>query len=221
MKLLVLIIAALVLLAIGALAVFVFVIQNVETPDYVTVERDGAFEIRDYPSLVVAEAIGSGSRREALSAGFGMLARYIFARERGGGKIAMTAPVIQQRSESIAMTAPVTQSRAPDGEWVVRFILPAEYGLGQLPAPVNPDVRLKEMSAQRRAAVRFSGSTKDAALAEREAALRDWMVARGLDAAGPAVYAYYNDPFTPGFLRRNEVLIDIAVQVTEAKTPPD
>lgn len=213
MKLLFLIGGAVVLLGIAAMAVFVFVVQNVETPTYVAVESDGSFEIRDYPALVVAETMRTGARREALGAGFGPLARYIFAKERGGEKIAMTAPVIQQRpqehAERIAMTAPVIQSATGEDAWSVRLIMPSGYRLDALPAPATTEVRLREIPAQRRASVRFSGSTTDAVLAEQEAALRAWMVARGLIAVGPAVYAYYNDPFTPGFLRRNEVLIDI------------
>jgi effector-binding domain-containing protein len=208
-----LIVGTVAVLGIVAMAVFVFVVQNVETPEYVAVESDGAFEIRDYPALVVAETTRAGARREALGAGFGPLARYIFAKERAGEKIAMTAPVIQQRPEApaerIAMTAPVIQSPTGEDAWSVRFIMPSGYSLEALPAPATSEVRLREIPAQRRAAVRFSGSTTDAALAEQEAALRAWMAARGLTAAGPAVYAYYNDPFTPGFLRRNEVLIDV------------
>ena len=215
MKTLLLIIGAVVVLAIVAMAVFVFVVQNVETPDYRVVEGDGAFEIRDYPALVVAETTRSGERREALSAGFGPLARYIFAKERGGEKIAMTAPVTQQRPEKIAMTAPVTQSPTGDGDWSVRFIMPSGYSLDALPEPGTSDVRLLEVPARRRAAVGFSGSTTDAAIAEQEAALRAWMSARNLIPEGPAVYAYYNDPFTPGFLRRNEVIIDIATETSE------
>ncbi|RKT47527.1 SOUL family heme-binding protein [Thiocapsa rosea] len=213
MKILLLIVGAVAVLGIVAMAVFVFVVQNVETPEYVAVESDGAFEIRDYPALVVAETTRTGARREALGAGFGPLARYIFAKERGGEKIAMTAPVIQQRpdapAERIAMTAPVIQSQTGEDAWSVRFIMPSGYSLEALPAPGNSEVRLREIPAQRRAAVRFSGSTTDDALAEQGAALRAWMTARGLAATGPAVFAYYNDPFTPGFLRRNEVLIDI------------
>ncbi|MFB1489404.1 MULTISPECIES: heme-binding protein [unclassified Thiocapsa] len=213
MKTLLLIVGAVAVLGIVAMAVFVFVVQNVETPEYVAVESDGAFEIRDYPPLVVAETTRSGARREALGAGFGPLARYIFAKEREGEKIAMTAPVIQQRpdapAERIAMTAPVIQSPTGENAWSVRFIMPSGYSLDALPAPATSEVRLREIPAQRRATVRFSGSTTDAALAEQEAALRAWIAARGLTAAGPAVYAYYNDPFTPGFLRRNEVLIDV------------
>jgi hypothetical protein len=209
MKTLLITLAVLLVLAVAAIAIFVFVVQNVETPEYVTVESDGAFEVRDYPALVVAEVTRQGPRREALSAGFGPLARYIFAKERGGETIAMTAPVTQQANEAIAMTAPVTQASLGDGVWSVRFIMPARYRLEDLPAPGSAEIRLAEVPARRRAAVRFSGSTSDVALAKQETALRDWIRARGLVADGAAVFAYYNDPFTPGFLRRNEVLIDL------------
>lgn len=214
MKTILVLVGVLILLGIIAMAVFVFVVQNVETPAYAVVAADGAYEIRDYPALVVAEVEPVGDRREALRAGFGPLARYIFAKERGGESIAMTAPVIQQRpigvEERIAMTAPVTQSPGESGRWTVRFIMPAGYRLEDLPAPGRAEVRLTEIPAARRAVVRFSGSTDDAVLATRERALRDWMTERGLVVDGPPIYAYYNDPFTPGFLRRNEVMLGIA-----------
>lgn len=210
MKTLLIVVAAIILLAIVAMAIFVFVVQNVETPAYQVVAQDGPFEIRDYPALVVAEVTRRGERREALSAGFSPLAGYIFAKERAGDRVAMTAPVTQQRAERIAMTAPVTQSQGADGEWVVQFIMPAGYKLDTLPAPATDEVRLREMPAQRRAVVRFSGRTTDDLIAAQETALRDWLKARDLRPLAAPVYAYYNDPFTPGFLRRNEILMDVA-----------
>ncbi|TCT23846.1 SOUL family heme-binding protein [Thiobaca trueperi] len=210
MKTLLIVVAAIILLAIVAMAIFVFVVQNVETPAYQVVAQDGPFEIRDYPALVVAEVTRRGERREALSAGFSPLAGYIFAKERAGDRVAMTAPVTQQRAERIAMTAPVTQSQDADGEWVVQFIMPAGYKLDTLPAPATDEVRLREMPAQRRAVVRFSGRTTDDLIAAQETALRDWLKARDLRPLAAPVYAYYNDPFTPGFLRRNEILMDVA-----------
>lgn len=210
MKTLLIVAAAIILLAIVAMAIFVFVVQNVETPAYQVVAQDGPFEIRDYPALVVAEVTRRGERREALSAGFSPLAGYIFAKERAGDRVAMTAPVTQQRAERIAMTAPVTQSQDADGEWVVQFIMPAGYKLDTLPAPATDEVRLREMPAQRRAVVRFSGRTTDDLIAAQETALRDWLKARDLRPLAAPVYAYYNDPFTPGFLRRNEILMDVA-----------
>jgi hypothetical protein len=214
MKILLIIIGVLVLLGVAGMAVFVFVVQNVETPSYSVVEQDGDFELRDYPAMVVAEVARTGSRGEALSAGFGPLARYIFAKERAGERIAMTAPVEQQQANvlapdaRIAMTAPVTQSRTDDTDgWSVRFIMPAEYDLGQLPAPASADVVLKRVPPRRSAVVRFSGRANDRLIAEQEERLMAWMAARGLKAAATPIYAYYNDPFTPGFLRRNEVIV--------------
>jgi hypothetical protein len=216
MKLAALALGLVVVLAVAGMLVFVYVIQNVEKPDYRVVVAEEPFELRDYPPMVVAEVIRSGDRRQGLSAGFGPLARYIFAKERAGPKIAMTAPVEQQQAppdtddRRIAMTAPVTQSQTSSGDWAVRFIMPSGLTLEDLPEPAATGVSLRSVPQRRMAAVRFSGRTTDAAVAEREGTLRTWIAERGLKPAGNAVYAYYNDPFTPGFLRRNEVLIEIA-----------
>jgi hypothetical protein len=213
MKIALIVLGALILCGVAAMAVFVYVVQNVETPAYRVVEQDGAFEVRDYPELIVAQVRRQGPRREALSAGFGPLAGYIFAKERAGERIGMTAPVTQQRSrpsdQPIAMTAPVTQSRLDDGDWVVRFIMPARYRLSELPAPAASDVQLTGVPARRTAAIRFSGAADDALIAAKESQLRAWLDVHRLTPAAAPVYAYYNDPFTPGPLRRNEVLIDL------------
>ncbi|MBK1721557.1 SOUL family heme-binding protein [Thiocystis violacea] len=210
MKILLIAFSSLALLAIAAMAIFVFVVQNVETPDYQVERTDGPIELRRYPAMVVAEVARTGQRKAALSAGFSPLASYIFAKERAGERVAMTAPVTQQARERIPMTAPVTQAQAAPGEWKVRFIMPAAYALKALPPPATSDVQLQQLPPQRVAAVRFSGRTTDDSIAAQEAALRAWMEQQGLQAVAPPVYAYYNDPFTPGFLRRNEVQIPIA-----------
>jgi hypothetical protein len=199
-------------LGVAALLVFVYVVQNVEQPAYQSVHLEGDFEVRDYPTLVVAEVRRSGDRERGLREGFGPLARYIFARERGGDRIAMTAPVEQQAvapDEKIAMTAPVTQMPTGDGAWIVRFIMPSALTLADLPAPASDAIQLSEIPARRMVAVRFSGRTDDALIAAQNQRLRDWMAKRALSPIGPPTYAYYNDPFTPGFLRRNEVLLPV------------
>jgi effector-binding domain-containing protein len=192
--------AALIALAVGALLVFVYVVQNVEQPEYDLVEQDGDFELRDYPALTVAMVRRGGGRRDALSAGFGPLARYIFAKERDGDKIAMTAPVIQQPQAG----------HAGAGDWTVGFIMPRDAVAAGLPDPANADVRITELPPRRVAAVRFSGRTTDERTAVQRARLEDWLRARGLRVESPPIYAYYNDPFTPGPLRRNEILYDLA-----------
>ncbi len=204
MKTLLIIFALLGLGLVVLVGVWVYVVQNVETPDHQTLKSDGPIELRAYPALTVAEVERGGPRRAALSDGFSPLAGYIFAREREG--------------ERIAMTAPVTQVPAGEGRWSVAFIMPSTFTLEDLPAPARADVRLREVPARRMAAIRFSGHPDDADLAAEEARLRDWMAAEGIEATGMPVHAYYNDPFTPGFLRRNEVLIPVASG--EATTPP-
>jgi hypothetical protein len=201
------ILAAAAVLVVGG---WVYVTSRVEQPKYAAVLQDGAIEVRDYPALVVAEVTRRGERWPAVNAGFRPLAGYIFARERPGPAIPMTAPVTQQR-EPIAMTAPVTQTAGQDGEtWAIRFIMPAGTTVETLPKPANADVRLLTLPATRRAAIRFSGVATDERIAEQEARLRACLEARGTKVAGSPTYAYYNDPWTPGPLRRNEVLFDLA-----------
>ncbi len=199
LKTVVLIAAALAVLAAVGLLIFVYLVQNVEQPEYALIQRDGDFELRDYPLLRVAEVRRAGDRRAALSAGFGPLARYIFAKERDGEKVAMTAPVIQQ-----------PDGDAVDGrDWTLGFIMPKAAVAAGLPDPANADVRLTELPPRRVAAVRFSGRTTDALTRVQRERLETWIAEQGLRIASAPVYAYYNDPFTPGPLRRNEIIFDV------------
>ncbi len=184
------VLSAIMLLAGGA---FVYAASNVEKPKYKVLQKDGNIEIRQYPALRVAEIKRNGNRGRAVRNAFSPLASYIFAREREGEKISMTAPVTQQKS---------------GGSWTVQFIMPSKYTLKDLPKPDNAEVRLREIPAKKRVAIRFSGRQNDKLLAEKEQELRAWLKAKGITPKGNPLYAYYNDPFTPGFMRRNEVLFD-------------
>lgn len=190
------IIALLAVAVVAGLVVFWYVqTRNVEIARYSVTEAAGPIEIRDYPALVVAEVTRTGNRDQAVRAGFGPLARYIFASERPGAKIAMTAPVTQQQGE---------------GTWTIQFIMPTGYTLETLPKPAGADVQLREEPAVRRVAIRFSGWWSDALFTQKNAELQAWLQKKGLATVGPPIFAYYNDPFTPGFLRRNEILYDLA-----------
>jgi DNA gyrase inhibitor GyrI len=184
-------------LLVGALGLVLFWFmqtRNVEIAPYALVEADGPIEIRDYPALTVAEVARAGTRDQAVRSGFGPLARYIFARERQGEKIAMTAPVTQ----------------ISDGDsWIIQFIMPSGYSLQNLPRPAGTDVQVREIPPARRAAIRFSGWWSDELFKAKDAALREWLKGRGVEVTGKPIFAYYNDPFTPGFLRRNEILYDL------------
>lgn len=183
--------------------------SNVETPDYVVSSKSGAIEIREYGPIIVAEATVEGARDKAIGQGFGIIADYIFGNNLSSAKVAMTAPVIQQSSEKIAMTAPVTQ-QANGNSWQVRFVMPSQYTMETLPKPVNSQVNLIEVPAMRVAAIRFSGSAGQRALDEQEALLRAFMSGRGLVATQPPQYAFYDAPWTLPFMRRNEIMIEVA-----------
>jgi hypothetical protein len=180
----------------------------VEEPQYTLVEKSGAFELRDYPPIVVAEVAVKGERYAAISEGFHLIADYIFGNNIAAEKVAMTAPVTQQANEKIAMTAPVTQQGTGDS-WTVQFIMPAKYTLETLPKPKNPAVKLKAFTGERVAAIRFSGAADDKLLDDKTAELKATMQSRKLTANGPPRYAFYNPPWVLGPLRRNEIMIPV------------
>lgn len=187
--------------------------SDVEHARYSVVASAGPIEIRDYAPQIVAETTVAGERDAAINEGFRRLAGYIFGDNRPGGKIAMTAPVAQERAqrgagEKIAMTAPVGQTRA-GAEWKVRFTMPAQYALADLPRPNNPAVRLAQIPARRMAAIRFSGLVDETVLADKEARLRDHVKKQGLSPRGAAHYAFYDPPWTLPWNRRNEVMVEI------------
>lgn len=180
-----------------------------EEAKYTLVKKDNGFEIRDYASLVVAETIVEGQLEDAGSAAFNRLFRYISGNNRPQEKIAMTAPVSQQRAgQKIAMTAPVAQEPLGD-KWVVSFMMPSHYDLASLPEPLDPEVRLREVPARRMAVVRYSGTWSEKSYREHLAKLEEWMAGGQLEPAGMPVWARYDAPFKPWFLRRNEILYPI------------
>ena len=200
------VIAALLLL--GA-AIWGPIVSNVEQARYQIVDRNDNTEIREYPSAIVAETEVSGDRNEAISQGFRTIADYIFGNNTSAQKVAMTAPVTQQRVGELAMAAPVTQQG--DGlTWRVRFFMPAGLTIETLPRPNNPNVKLKELSGKRFAVTRFSGVASQESLKLHTEELNRFVRGKHLNALSSPAYAFYNPPWTLPFLRRNEVMVEIA-----------
>lgn len=185
------------------------IVSNVEQAKYTVVESHNDIELRDYAPMIVAEAEVSGERAQAINQGFRIIADYIFGNNAAAQKVAMTAPVIQQQSEKIAMTAPVMQESRGD-VWNVRFVMPASYTLETLPKPNNPAVKLKEVKGRRFAVIRFSGGSGEENLKKHQHALLEFISAQKLSALSEPTYAFYNPPWTLPFLRRNEVMVEIA-----------
>ena len=181
----------------------------VEEPSYKLEMHEGAHEVRAYPPLIAAETTVSGDRGAAVNAGFRLLAAYIFGGNVQGQSIAMTAPVVQAHERAGRIAGPLTAS-GKSGTWIVQFIMPAGRTLETLPAPKDSRVRLRLLSPARLAVARFSGLTTDGDLQRETAALEAFMARHGLHAAGAPALARYDPPWTPWFLRRNEIWIPIS-----------
>lgn len=187
-----------------------------EEPKYRALETRDGWELRLYEPMVVAETNVAGDFGPAGTEGFRRIAGYIFGGNDGGRKVAMTAPVAQERrpraGQKTAMTAPVAQERSDEG-WTVAFVMPSEHSLATLPRPDDPRVTLRPVPARRVAAVTFSGTWGAERFDEVARGLLERVAAAGLTPAGLPVYARYDPPWTPWFLRKNEVLLPLAESV--------
>lgn len=181
----------------------------IEEASYVVLKSEGKFEVREYAPHVLAETLVEGDMENAGSKAFQRLFRYISGDNVSRTKVAMTAPVSQTpASEKIQMTVPVGQQRV-ENRWAVSFMMPKSYTLSSLPQPKDPAVVLRQVPAQKMASVRYSGTWSEKNYSRHKLELESWMRKTGLTKSGPEVWARYNPPFIPWFLRRNEILIPI------------
>jgi hypothetical protein len=181
----------------------------IEKLAYETIERDGRFELRRIEPHVVAETFVEGDFGSVGSAGFRRLVAYIGGANLAQAEISMTAPVVQERdSQKISMTAPVGQEKVGD-RYRITFVMPSEYTLESLPVPTDTRIQLRAEAARTVAAIRYTGFWSRSRYDEHETRLREWIRLRGLATVGEPVWARYDPPFMPWFLRRNEVLIQV------------
>ncbi|MGD8258180.1 MAG: heme-binding protein [Desulfobacterales bacterium] len=181
----------------------------IEKAKYTVLEKEDSFEVRQYEPQIVAETYVEGTLKDVGNAGFRRLYDYISGNNKKKQSISMTAPVGQEASsEKIAMTAPVSQEKTDD-QWRITFLMPAEYSLETLPEPLDERVKLRKEPGRLMAAVRYSGTWSEEAYEKNKALLEAYIQKRGLKKAGVPVWARYDPPFMPWFLRRNEVLIPL------------
>jgi hypothetical protein len=186
------------------------IMSRVEQPEYKVDVSDGAFEVRSYGPMIAAEAVVEGERQTAINEGFRLVAAYIFGANKPNAKIAMTAPV-QQQKQGIVITAPVTQQSAGN-RWTVRFIMPKSWTMETLPTPNDSRVALKPIPARRYITITFSGIATTEAIQQRTEQLRRYTADHKLRTVGEPLLAFYNPPWTLPFLRRNEVMLELRDQ---------
>ena len=187
----------------------------IESPSFEVVKKYPDFEVRRYASYVVAETEVGGDRQEAGNEAFGRLGGYIFGANTGASRIAMTSPVTQAEqvapSTRIEMTSPVTQTAAAGNRWTVQFSMPKAFTLETLPRPKDARVTLRTVPSRVVAVLRYSGTWSEENFQEHLKALEAGVTREGLTrtAAAPT-WARYDPPYTPWFMRTNEVFLELA-----------
>jgi hypothetical protein len=164
---------------------------------YEVVKKIGNIEIRQYPEVLLAVVEDDND-----DSGFRPLFQYISGNNKTRRRIAMTAPVIT--SEKNSMTAPVITKTG-----YMAFALPASYTRETVPLPTNPAVKIEIQQKKEMAVLRFSGHTPLVRVEKFIQKLKTSLQTQGIQVRGEPVLMRYNSPFTPGFLRRNEVGVEI------------
>jgi hypothetical protein len=124
----------------------------------------------------------------------------------------MTAPVVQEPITKIAMTSPVVQQSSGQ-ENIVSFVMPAGMMLDALPIPSSSKVSLREVPEQLMAVSRFSGRWTHATYLKHVAELEANIAEGGFKSTGSPRFARFDPPWTPWFMRRNEIQIPIAISI--------
>jgi hypothetical protein len=191
-----------------------YVITTTERVPYDVVDAGDGYELRRYPETVLVETTA-----ESENAAFWRLYRYITGENEPSDEVAMTAPVASD-GESIPMTAPVRTGRdgsdevamtAPvrAGKASLAFYLPVEYTPETAPIPTDPAVRLVVEPPRTVATRRFSWYATDRRVERNERTLLRILAERGIERRGGPVVLQYNDPWTPPFMRRNEIAVPV------------
>jgi len=162
---------------------------------YEVLREIGKVEIRRYPLLVIARVNGYGD------GGFNLLFSFITGNNRQKSNVAMTAPVV---SEEIAMTAPVLAEAGS-----IAFVMPEGFTLERTPKPLDNRVKIVEIPERIVSALRFSGRWSNSIFKKKSEELLEDLTKAGVKTEGQVFSMRYNGPFTPWFLRRNEVAIAV------------
>lgn len=169
----------------------------VERVKYSIVETIGDIEIRQYPKMILAIVDGNDNDNA-----FGLLFNYISGENTLRDKIKMTAPVIS--SKKIEMTAPVISRDS-----YMAFVLPSSYDKDAVPIPTDPMVKIQIQPKKSFAVLRFSGYTSDAKVERMTQQMLNTLKKLNIKVKGIPFLMRYNSPFAPGFLRRNEVAVEV------------
>ena len=163
---------------------------------YDVLKKFSNFEIRRYPDYALVQVEGVGEFNLVSFSAFSPLFNYISGQNLSSKQIAMTAPVLQETIEP--------------KRHVVSFVLPDSMAQSEIPAPANSKVSVKQINSHDAAVLKFNGSWSTRLLSEKEKELKSAVAVAGLETEGNVYFARFDPPWKPWFLKRNEVIINLA-----------
>ena len=198
-KMYIIILFSLIILPLLIFGFWILIPFFLENPKYTILEKNNYFQIRKYDEMTIAKITTVGERYEGLRKGFIPLARYIGAKDRKGPKISMTAPVMQQK--------------IINDNWEISFYIPSKFDTDQLPISENNQIKIVTTPSTIMAVITFSGVAKTELLENKFTNLIKWIekINYEIILGSKPIYSYYNDPSTPGFLRKNEIMIPVEI----------
>ena len=198
-KMYIIILSSLTILPLLIFGFWILIPFFLENPKYTILEKNNHFQIRKYDEMTIAKITTVGERYEGLRKGFIPLARYIGAKDREGPKISMTAPVMQQK--------------IINDNWEISFYMPSKFDTDQLPISENNQIKIVTTPSTIMAVITFSGVAKTELLENKFTNLIKWIeeINYEIILGSKPIYSYYNDPSTPGFLRKNEIMIPVEI----------
>ena len=198
-KMYIIILSSLIILPLLIFGFWILIPFFLENPKYTILEKNNHFQIRKYDEMTIAKITTVGERYEGLRKGFIPLARYIGAKDREGPKISMTAPVMQQK--------------IINDNWEISFYMPSKFDTDQLPISENNQIKIATTPSTIMAVITFSGVAKTELLENKFTNLIKWIEETNYEIilGSKPIYSYYNDPSTPGFLRKNEIMIPVDI----------
>lgn len=162
----------------------------IERASYEVMLKEEPYEIRNYAPMVIAISNETDLRGYS---GFNEAFNYISGSNEDHSKISMTTPVLNDL----------------EGNLTTAFVMPKEYRIEDLPKPISGNLSLRQVSQRKCASISFSGNANTKTVQAKIEMLKKWMEQKQLIPVGRFQLARYNPPFIPGFLKKNEVLIEI------------
>eukprot|EP01047_Picozoa_sp_COSAG01_P002063 COSAG01_NODE_52_length_31456_cov_125.226648_21_plen_198_part_00 len=170
-------------------------IMAAEERPHKVLKKDGNIEIRQYDEIVTAKVLSDENRKKAANVAFRQLFKFISGENN--------------QEEKIAMTTPVSQTKNKNDQWEVAFYMPRKMDIKTTPGTLNKNIEIKTLKQIKLACIKFSGKNSDKNLNKHQKILENYLINKKINYKKQAIYAFYDPPFMPWFMRRNEVCFEI------------